>query len=88
MSTIQIVCVLGLSAVFIWAATLNWTLFWKGFVRGERTPSLVPFIGGLSGSIAWLVAGHWYSLAWLPLLLDYGALPALVLATRLRRRRR
>ncbi|MBQ7568519.1 hypothetical protein IJT17_06925 [bacterium] len=54
---------------------------WRGTVKKERTPSVAPFLGG--GMVAvcillWFGRKYW---AWalLPLMLDYGCLPLVLL---------
>jgi hypothetical protein len=54
-------------------------VFWKNYIRRERTSSWIPIVGGLCGVAAALIVP--FPLAkqfwWLPLLLDWGSLPGL-----------
>ncbi|HKO55575.1 MAG TPA: hypothetical protein VJ276_06815 [Thermoanaerobaculia bacterium] len=77
-----------------WIMILNWIVFWRAFVRREKTSSLIPFVGAVIMAAAFLLIPvpwlHW--LAWLPFLIDWGAAPAVVTAiiksTRARREER
>jgi hypothetical protein len=64
--------------VFALNAFLNAMNFWRG-IRGAKTGSSIPLVGGISGAIAlsivpWPAANRWW---WLPLFLDYGCAPLL-----------
>ncbi len=61
---------------------LNSVVFWKRYIKREHTSSWIPLIGGVFGSLAFailpLIPLHkWW---WLPLILDWGSLPGIVVA--------
>jgi len=66
-------------ALFTWLASMNASVFWNGFVRRRKSPSWIPMIGGLCGTIALTIvpvpgAKWWW---WLPLILDWGSVPGI-----------
>ena len=63
--------------MFVWAATFNAWVWWRLFIRREKnTPSVGPFIGGVSGGLAMqLCPLGSFEFAWIPLVLDVGCLP-------------
>ena len=75
-----------LFVLFLWAAAFNLLVYATAAIRpwrksGRRLPSVVPLVGGLSGAVA-LVLCPVRSVpryAWLPLVLDVGCLPSLIL---------
>jgi hypothetical protein len=71
-----------LGGLFVLIATNNAVLWWREFVlKQERTPSVVPLIGGILGYVglrASPVEGI-SNYAWLALLLDVGCGPYLFL---------
>ena len=78
MTWFKLVIVAALFLFFAWIAFLNVVNFGQG-IRGKKTGSSIPLIGGISGAIAlsitpWPEANRWW---WLPLLLDYGCVPLL-----------
>ena len=82
MNTLWWLISLVLLALFFWVAGMNAALFWQGVVRRRKTSSVIPLIGGIFGVLALLsmpiqgVRWHW----WLPLLLDWGGLPVILLS--------
>jgi len=50
-SVLWIIAVL-LFALFIWLASMNASVFWNTFVRRRTSPSWIPIIGGLCGTIS------------------------------------
>ena len=72
-----------LGGLFVLIATNNAILWWRQFVlKRERTPSVVPFIGGMLGYVGLRASSVEVisNYAWLALLLDVGCGPYLVLA--------
>jgi len=71
------VAVGGLGA---WICILNWSVFWSGCVRRERTASWSPLLGAALLSLG-LKAAPVHALNelwWLPFVLDWGSLPGLL----------
>jgi hypothetical protein len=82
MTTLRwVVCILTLVAG-TWVMALNWYLFWKGWVRREKTASVVPLLGAiLMACSLYLVPRAWFrSFAWLPFLIDWGSVPVIAAA--------
>jgi len=67
----------GIIGVFF--ITINYIIFWKGYVKKEETPSVTPFLGGVFAAISILLItdGKYRFLSLLPLLLDLGCIPAI-----------
>jgi len=70
----------ALLALFALVCVLNAGVFWRRHIRKRNAPSLLPLLGGVSGSIGLcllpVLAVHpWW---WLPLLLDWGCVPGIV----------
>ncbi len=67
----------GIIGVFF--ITINYIIFWKGYLKKEKTPSVTPLLGGVLASISILLItdGKYRFLSLLPLLLDLGCLPAI-----------
>lgn len=71
---------IGGTIFFVLAAhlmILNGMVFWKGYVKREKTGSWIPLLGGVLGAIALLLipaaaVNRWW---WILLLLDWGCLP-------------
>ncbi len=58
----------------------NNIIFWKSIVKREKAPSWIPLVGGVSAALAFLALPiiplhKWW---WLPLILDWGSLPGIV----------
>ena len=65
--------------VAIWISILNWIVFWKRHILSLTSPSWIPLLGGVLGSLAILImplrqGKPW---VWIPLLLDWGSVPGL-----------
>ena len=67
----------GIIGVFF--ITINYIIFWKGYVKKEETPSVTPFLGGVFAAISILLItdGKYRFLSLLPLFLDLGCIPAI-----------
>jgi hypothetical protein len=68
--------------LFIWLASMNAYLFWNSFVRKKKTSSWIPVIGGACGALSLSIvplqsAGAWW---WLPLILDWGSIPGILVS--------
>src|SRR5690348_3543041 len=63
----------------VWLSALNASVFWKLYVRKVNAGSWVPFLGGIAGMVGLsIIPIHLaHTLAWLPLLLDWGTLPGI-----------
>jgi hypothetical protein len=65
-----------------WIVALNWIIFWRGWIRRQQTASLIPLIGAVISSVALLLLPvpwlHW--MAWIPFIIDWGSVPAIVVA--------
>ncbi len=64
------------TALSLYVILGQWSVFLHAYLRRRRSPSVVPFVGGLLGSfsIALLVGPTW--LVVLPLVVDVGSLPS------------
>jgi len=68
---------LGFFAFMFWT---NWRIFFHNYIKKDSHTSVIPFLGGLSGTIGLLIAPvngiavFW----WIPLLLDWGSVPLVV----------
>lgn len=63
-----------LLALCVMFTTANWQTIFSGPSSAGTTPSITPFVGGVSGAVGVIllpVAGSW-KYAWIPLLCDYG----------------
>lgn len=71
-----------------WVITVNWILFYRGWIRRQKTSSIIPFVGGVLGVLGMITMPqtglHWF--AWLPLILDWGSVPAVIAAVVMQRR--
>ena len=69
-----------LAAVFVWVSSLNWMAFWKGRVRKRRAASWIPLLGGVCGTISFLMLPipSLGRLWMVPLIVDWGCLPGIV----------
>jgi hypothetical protein len=61
---------------------MNASIFWSAFVRRRKSPSWIPIIGGLCGAISLAIvplpgAKWWW---WLPLILDWGSIPGILVS--------
>ena len=85
MTTIRWIACTLLATLFLLLALTHGWIAWRVWVRRQNAPSAIPLLGGLSGMLSLLICpldqAHrclWLTL--LPLLLDYGCIPVLVLA--------
>jgi hypothetical protein len=60
----------------------NAMIFWETVVRKEHAPSVAPIFGGVLGAagVALLPFPETWKWAWVPLVLDWGGLPLLIVA--------
>lgn len=58
----------------------NAGIFWKGWIKKEKCPSVMPLLGGIfcAAAILLVVDKKYYFLAIIPMLLDWGCIPAIV----------
>jgi hypothetical protein len=68
--------------LFIWLASMNASVFWATFVQKKKTSSWIPVIGGACGAISLAIvpvqgASWWW---WLPLILDWGSIPGILVS--------
>jgi hypothetical protein len=58
----------------------NAMIFWQTVVQKEHAPAVAPIFGGILGAIgvALLPFPETYKWAWVPLVIDWGGLPLLV----------
>jgi hypothetical protein len=58
----------------------NWIIFVKNYILQRKWASAVPFLGGISGAIGIIslpIAGS-ACYFWIPLIVDWGSLPAII----------
>lgn len=81
MTIVRVIIAACLIVIFVLVASFNWFVFWRGFVRRQKAPSWIPLVAAFAGAAALFIVPteHARPLAWLPLLLDFGALPGLLL---------
>lgn len=70
------------SLVAGWILTLNWIIFWEGWVQKKGTSSIIPLIGAIvgAGALLLLPVPFFHYLWWFPFVVDWGSLPAIVIA--------
>lgn len=75
----NVICavIFGLGLFFI---AVNTVLFYKGYIKKEKCPSVIPLLGGILCAIAILLVVNkkYYFLAIIPMLLDWGCIPAII----------
>ncbi len=71
----------ALFLVFLYGTIFNGVIVFGGLFLKKKMPSIVPFVGGVTGLYA-LKLAPWESVHaywWVPLLLDFGCVPCVVL---------
>lgn len=75
----NIICavIFGLGLFFI---AVNTVRFYKGWIKKEKCPSVIPLLGGIlcAAAILLVVNKKYYFLAIIPMLLDCGCIPAII----------
>lgn len=71
-----------LFVVFLLLSSGNGIVFWDAYVRRKKTASWIPIMGGACGTLSLTImpipgARWWW---WLPLLLDWGSFPGLLVS--------
>lgn len=76
---VQWLCVLILGGLGIKLIITNTVILYKGWLKGEKQPSVLPF-GGLPAAIAILLIPNnkYLFLCIIPLILDWGSIPAII----------
>lgn len=76
----NIICAVVLSGLGLFFITVNTVLFYKGWIKGEKCPSVALLLGGILCAVAILlvVDKKYYFLAIIPMLLDWGCIPAII----------
>jgi hypothetical protein len=74
--------VLALGGSFV--VVVNGWIFWETIIRKRRAPSPVPIVGGIFAAVGialfpWNGTWMW---AWIPIVVDWGGLPAILVAWR------
>lgn len=77
-SELLAIAIAGIVPWFVIA--VNWRIVWRNYTTG-KTGSLIPGLGGLSGSyVVWNIATtpavRWFW--WIPLVIDCGSIPLLL----------
>ena len=74
--------VIAITGVIPWAViVINWRFVWRYYIKGE-TGSLIPIIGGVLGAlVVWNVSTNptVRRLWWIPLVIDCGSIPLLLM---------
>ena len=81
----------ALFSVFVLCAWVNWWIVWRALISHRHEGSIVPFVGGVCGTLALSILGsieaaHAISslvatIKWLPLLVDFGCVPYVLVAS-------
>lgn len=75
----NVICavIFGLGLFFI---AVNAVRFYKGWIKKEKCPSVIPLLGGIlcAAAILLVVNKKYYFLAIIPMLLDCGCIPAII----------
>lgn len=61
---------------------MNWAVFVNNHVIKKKWTSAIPFVGGIAGTLGLIcipVSGLW-RFCWLPILIDWGSVPVVVVA--------
>lgn len=79
---IQWIAGIILSVFSAWIICMNGLTFWERHIQHKKTPSWIPLLGGLSGTVGLLILPviaikHFW---WLPLILDWGSFPGIFYA--------
>jgi hypothetical protein len=66
------------------AIVVNGWIFWESMVKKRPTPSVLPIFGGIIAAIGLAIfpAERTWIWAWVPIVVDWGGLPAVVVAWR------
>ncbi len=62
-------------------SAMNWACFVNNVIPSRRFASVVPLVGGISGSIGVIclpISGVW-KYFWIPFIVDYGSIPLILL---------
>lgn len=72
------IIILGSLGIFFIAG--NAWIFWIGWVKKKKSPSVTPFLGEVFTMIAfYIIPGNRYQyLSWIPLILDWGCIPMII----------
>ncbi|MEJ8292151.1 hypothetical protein WKI45_04940 [Delftia tsuruhatensis] len=65
----------------LWIISMNWYVFYIGFIRKRKSPSWIPLLGGVFlffGLYFFLDKGR-ENMAWIAFFIDWGSVPGLFL---------
>lgn len=65
-----------------YAIVMNWAVFTNNYILKKKWSSAVPLVGGATGAIGLIclpLEGLW-KFAWIPLVLDWGSIPVIVVS--------
>jgi hypothetical protein len=64
------------------AILVNGWIFWESIINKRHTPSVIPIVGGIFAAVGITVfpAERTWMWAWLPIVVDWGGLPVIVVA--------
>jgi len=66
------------------AIVVNGWIFWETVIKNQPAPSPVPIVGGIIAAVGIAIlplSGAWMW-AWIPIVIDWGGLPAILVAWR------
>ena len=66
----------------IYMTVMNWAVFVNNHILKKKWTSAIPLVGGISGALGIIclpVEGSWKYL-WIPLIVDWGSFPVIVVA--------
>ena len=80
----------ALFLVFVLCAWVNWWIVWRALLSQRHEGSIVPFVGGVCGTLALSIWGAMdatqalssiaATIKWSPLLVDFGCVPYVLVA--------
>ena len=68
--------------ISLYMTLMNWAVFFNNYIFKKKWTSAVPLIGGIAGALGCVILpteGSW-RFFWIPLLIDWGSLPVILVS--------